>query len=106
MQKPSRRFELWLPTKFNDGQTVPAEVFADVILDIEDMFGAVSSDTQAIQGRWRHKGQLFRDESIRIFVDVADTPENRQFFVDFKERLKERFQQIDIWMPTDLVEVI
>ncbi len=40
---------------------------------------------------------MHRDWNVRVFVDVADTPENRHFFVDYKERLKERFQQIDIW---------
>jgi hypothetical protein len=41
-----------------------------------------------------------------VFCDVSDTPENRQFFVEFKERLKARFQQLDIWMTTYPVEVI
>jgi hypothetical protein len=86
MQKPYRRFELLLPTRHNSG--------------------AVSSETQRIEGRWRHQGELYRDESIRVFCDVPDTAENLQFFVDFKERLKARFQQIDIWMTTYPLEVI
>jgi len=43
---------------------------------------------------------------VRVFCDVPDTPENRQFFVEIKQRLKARFQQIDIWMTTYAVEVI
>jgi hypothetical protein len=39
-------------------------------------------------------------------VDVPDTDENRQFFVAFKEVLKDRFQQIDIWMTTFPLDVI
>ena len=100
MRKLFRRFELLLPTRFNSGTSVPDEAFADTLLELEERFGAVSSESQTIKGQWRHEGQLHRDESIRIFVDVPDTEENRQFFVDFKERLKERFQQIDIWMTT------
>jgi hypothetical protein len=106
MQKRSRRFELLLPTQFNDGQLVPSEAFVDTLLEIEERFGAVSSETQFVRGQWHHKGQLFRDESIRVFVDVEDTPDNLRFFVEFKERLKVRFQQIDIWMTTYPVEVI
>ena len=41
-----------------------------------------------------------------MFVDVPDVPENREFFVAYKERLKERFQQLDIWMTTYLIEVL
>jgi hypothetical protein len=106
MQKQSRRFELLLPTSFNSGQQVPEHLFADTLLELETQFGAVSSETQPIEGLWRHQGQIYRDLSIRVFVDVADTPENTRFFIEFKEKLKERFQQLDIWMTTYLVEVI
>jgi hypothetical protein len=106
MQKPFRRFELLLPTKFNSGEAVPSELVAITLLDLEGRFGAVSSETQRIEGRWRYQDVVYRDELIRIFCDVPDSDENRQFFVKFKERLKARFQQIDIWMITYLVEVI
>jgi hypothetical protein len=95
-----------LPTRFNSGEAVPGELFADTLLDLEQHFGAVSSETQRIEGRWRHHGELYRDESIRVFCDVSDTAENLQFFVEFKERLKERFQQLDIWMTTYPLGVI
>lgn len=106
MPKPFRRFEILLPTRFNDDRPIPPELVADTLLELEAQFGAASSETQIIQGQWRHQGELYRDELIRVFVDVPDTPENRQFFVDFKERLKERFQQIDIWMTTHPLDVI
>jgi hypothetical protein len=48
----------------------------------------VSSETQIIRGVWEHAGQTYRDELIRIFVDVADSGENEQFFRALKERLK------------------
>jgi hypothetical protein len=106
MQKPFRRYELLLPTRFNSGDAVPAELFADTLLELEDQFGAVSSETQLIEGRWRFQGEVYRDELVRVFCDVPDRAENRLFFVEFKERLKSRFQQIDIWMTTYPVEVI
>jgi len=43
---------------------------------------------------------------VRVFADVADSPENRQFFSAFKERMKSRFRQIDIWVTTHPVDVI
>jgi hypothetical protein len=54
MQKPFRRFELLLPTKFNSGLPVPNDAFADTLLELEEQFGAVSSETQTIAGQWRH----------------------------------------------------
>jgi hypothetical protein len=105
MTNLQRRFELLLPQRFNDGSAVPDELVAQTILDLREQFGALSSETQIIRGIWEHAGQSFRDELIRIFTDVADTPENQQFFRDFKEKLKGRFQQIDIRITTYVVEV-
>ena len=106
MPNPFRRFELLLPIKLNNGELVPNEAFAETMLELERRFGAVSSETQTIEGLWRHEEQVYRDESIRIFVDVPDTKENREFFVGFKEILKERFQQLDIWLTTFPLDVL
>ncbi len=104
MSNLQRRFEILLPQRFNDGQAIPDELFAETLLELRQQFGAVSSETQIIRGIWEHAGQSYRDELIRIFVDVPDRPENQQFFREWKERLKTRFQQIDIRMTTYLIE--
>lgn len=106
MSRVLRRFEILLPLRFNDGSAVPDELIADALLELEDRFGAVSSETQTIRGRWRHEGQSYRDDLVRVFVDVADDPENREFFVEFKQRLKARFHQLDMWVSTYLIEVL
>ncbi len=106
MSNSSRRYEILLPLRFNDGQPVPSEFIADALLELEERFGAVSSETQMIRGFWRHQGQSFRDDLVGAFVDVPDLPESRQFFLEFKERLKTRFQQIDIWMTSYPIDVL
>ena len=103
MDKPYRRFEVLLPLKFNDGKPVPDDLIADTLLELEQRFGAVSCETQTIRGLWQHQGQSFRDDLVRVFVDV---PANRQFFVEFKERAKKRFQQIDLWVTTYPLDVL
>jgi hypothetical protein len=37
---------------------------------------------------------------------LRDTEDHRRFFREFKERLKIRFRQIDIWMTTHLIDVV
>lgn len=106
MSTTLRRYELLLPLRYNDGQPVPESLIADTLVELEQRFGAVSSETQVIRGQWRHQGQQYRDELVRVFVDVADTGENREFFVAYKDQLKSRFGQLDIWMTTYLIEVI
>jgi hypothetical protein len=104
MSKTFRRYEILLPRRFNDQQPVPDESLAETVLELRRQFGAVSSETQIIRGLWEQQ-QSYADDLGRIFVDVPDTPQNRQFFEEYKERLKARFCQIDIWMVSFLIEV-
>ena len=106
MSASFRRFEILLPRRFNDGQPVPDELIADVLLELEERFGAVSCETQTIRGLWRHEDELFRDDLIRAFVDAPDLPESRQFFLEFKEQVRAAFRQIDIWVTTYPIEVL
>jgi len=85
---------------------VPDDVVVETLLELEHQFGAVSAETQTIRGFWRHEGESYRDDLIRVFVDVADDPGHRQFFLDFKKRLKAQFGQFDIWMTTYPIEFL
>ena len=91
MSRTVRRFEVLLPLRFNDGAPVPDDALADTLLEFEERFGAVSCETQTIRGRWRADGLSYRDDLIRVFVDVPDSPEHREYFVAAKERLKARY---------------
>ena len=73
----------------------------EVVLDLDAM-GHLLHGLQ----EGRHFSTCQRDRLLRVFVDVADNAENRQFFVEFKERLKTRFQQLEIWLTTHPIEVI
>jgi hypothetical protein len=105
MSNSQRRFEILLPQRFNDGSVVPNDLFAQTLLELRKQFGAFSCETQIIRGVWEVAGQSYRDDLIRVFVDVDDSHENQQHFHDYKEQLKARFQQIDIRITTYLVEV-
>lgn len=66
MSSTFRRFEILLPLRFNDGRPVPDELIADTLLELEQRFGAVSSETQTIQGFWQHQGHSYRDDLTRL----------------------------------------
>ena len=101
-----RRFEILLPLRFNDGKPVPGDLIADTIIQLRQHFGAVSAETQTIRGQWQHQGEVFRDELVRLFVDVEDTSSNRRFVLQLKEELKQRFQQIDVWITSYPIDVL
>jgi hypothetical protein len=53
MRNKLRRFEVLLPTRFNDGRDVPDELIADAIDEIIGQYGTVSFHKEAIEGYWR-----------------------------------------------------
>ena len=100
------RFEILLPLRFNDGSAVPRELIAQTVGELENQFGAVTWETQVLQGSWRHEGRTYHDELVKIFVDAEDNQPNRAFFKQYKNELKSRFRQIDIWLTVHPIETI
>lgn len=98
MSSKWRRFEVLLPLQFNDGRDVPPEWLAEAVLEIVDHFGAASYETQKVEGHWRHGGVLYRDNLVKIVVDVKDTAADRQWFRRFKNRWEKRLEQSDLWI--------
>jgi hypothetical protein len=85
---------------------MPSRLVTETVLELRQQFGTVSCETQTIRGQWQHEGEVFHDELVRVFVDVEDTPENRQFFLEFKQRLKARFQQVEIWLTSHPIDLL
>src|SRR5687767_14739726 len=93
-----RRYEIILPTRYNDGSAVEDH---KILLTAEELvrhFGAATYQPEPLHGIWTHQGQRYQDDNVRIFVDIEDTSQNAAFFVRWKEVLKERFRQLDIWI--------
>ncbi len=72
-----RRFEVLLPLQFNDGQAVPQAHFTETLAELRQRFGDLSIETQATRGLSQYGSQQFRDDLIRVYVDVPDLPEHR-----------------------------
>ena len=104
MAKHLRRFEVLLPLKYNDGRAVPAELLEETRAELKYQFGGLSSESQVIQGF--DQGTTGEDKMMRLFADVQDSAENRAFFLQMKHRLKQRFEQEEIWITTFPVEVL
>jgi len=102
----SRRYEILLPLQFNDGQSVPETLLWETVEELELHFHALSWETQVVRGIWHHEGNVYRDNHTRLVLDVDDSPENRAFFVTFKEKLKGRFRQLDIRITSHVIDVI
>lgn len=100
------RFELLLPLYYNDGRPIEEEKFLVTDEELIERFDATSTDTVTVSGRWLYKGTLYADKLVRIRVDTEDDEGVRQFILQFKETLKARFEQFDIYITAQQIEVL
>jgi hypothetical protein len=78
---------------------------AEAVLEIVEHFGTGSYETKRVEGHWRHSGILYRDDLVRVVVDVPDSTRNRQWVRQFKERWTVRLEQVELWMVSYRIEV-
>ena len=105
MSSSWRRFEVLLPLRFNDARDVPPEWLAEAVLEIVNQFGAASYETQKVEGHWRQGAITFRDDLVRVVVDVPDTTEHRDWVREFKDRWKIRLGQLELWVVSYQIDV-
>lgn len=105
MSSSWRRFEVLLPLQFNSGEDIPSEWLAEAITEVVGHFGAASYETQRVEGHWRRSGVLYRDNLVRIVVDVPDSDIHRKWMKEFKARWKLRLQQLDLWLVSYRIDV-
>ncbi len=105
MSSKLRRFEVLLPVRYNDGRDIPAPLLGEAVNEVVQQFGAVNFRRDAVEGQWQHEDVLYRDNLACIIVDVPDTAKNRKWMKAFKERWKDRLDQIEIWMVSYRVDI-
>jgi hypothetical protein len=105
MNNKLRRFEILLPLQFNDGREIPSDWLAEAVLEIVEKFEAASYETQKVEGHWRYQGVLYRDNLVKIVVDVADSEENREWIREFKARWKAKTEQLELWLVSYVIDL-
>ena len=100
------RFEILLPLFYNDGRPIEREKFIETDDELVRRFGAVSTDSATIRGLWQYQSTVYHDQLLRARVDVEDCEENWVAMRQVKERLKARFEQLDIWITAYRIDVV
>jgi hypothetical protein len=101
MSRALCRFEILLPLKFNDGSAVPPELAARTVLELREKFGAPSRAKRKPFKAYGSTGARRIAGRTGPLVHRRCGPAGASpVFAEYKEVLKSRFQQIDIWMVT------
>lgn len=101
-----RRYEILLPLMHNDGRPVGDDKLNQTRMELVERFDGVSFQPHPVQGIWRYEDEEYEDVSVQLTVDVADTPENREFFIELKAKLLERFEQIEIYIVSFPIDIL
>ncbi|MCG3130807.1 MAG: hypothetical protein FLDDKLPJ_01580 [Phycisphaerae bacterium] len=75
------------------------------MLEIVGRFGAASYETQKVEGHWRQGSVTYRDDLVRVVVDVPDSDENRNWVKEYKDRWKVRLEQLEPWVVSYQIEI-
>ena len=94
-----------MPLTHNDGRPIDPERFRQTQDELLDRFEGASILPGTVRGFWVHGGTRYEDDSLLIRVDTGTTKEDRHFFVRLKETLKERFEQIEIYIVSYAIEI-
>ncbi len=100
------RYEILLPLRYNDGQPIEPEKFDRTNLELIERFSATTADMITAVGSWKYQGTLYEDQLLRLIVDVPATEPADDFFRAYKEVLKARFAQTDIWISSHEIQIL
>ena len=101
-----KRFEILLPLNYNDGRPIEREKFLLTHRELVRQFGATTVDTTRASGTWMYRGTLYEDLLMRVTVDSSEPDKAKAFLQQYKEILKGRFEQLDIWITAHDVDLL
>ena len=111
MPQIARQYDIYLPIRYNDGRDIPETLFFQVEDELTLRFGGSTMIQQKnpLRGVWLFQNQRYIDEIIIVTTLDSHYSEGSQselFFTDYKEQLKQRFEQLDILIIAQTVTVI
>lgn len=103
-----RKYEIYLPIKYNDGTDIEPEKFRQVKVELSALFGGLTVSPMAapFEGTWIHEGVEYRDMVIKLEIITSDDEKVEKFFRDFKHTLKEVFQQEEILITMQKIRTL
>jgi hypothetical protein len=99
------KVEILIPLNYNDNRTIEGKKLGKTYNELFVQFGGVSISDFVVSGMWRKTGpnnddedtkKKYYDKNKTYWVVCDDNYDTYYFFKDYKEKLKERFEQEDM----------
>ena len=101
-----RRYQIILPEAKNDGSPFDPRLLSKTIEWLISHYGGGTVERNSISGYWHGNTGVVAEKNVRLTCDVPDTPENLEFFLQFKKVNQDRFEQEEIWLTSFPIERI
>jgi len=103
-----KKYEIYLPIKYNDGTDIEPEKFYQVRITLSALFGGLTTSSMVapFEGTWIHQGIEYKDLVIKLEIITSDDDKMEKFFRDYKETLKEIFVQKEILITMHEVKTL
>jgi hypothetical protein len=101
MARPIRSIDIYLPLEYNDGRPIPESKFVSLQQQLLDRYGGVTSVQRQfpLAGAWHSGSRVYHDRVVTFSVmDFRATTqiEGMRYLERLKERLKKKFDQLEI----------
>ncbi|TAK54265.1 MAG: hypothetical protein EPO24_13330 [Bacteroidetes bacterium] len=89
-------------------EDVEIEKFEEIEKELVAIFGGITmgSEIAPLRGVWLYKGVRYKDQIVKIEIVAEDNKRTELFFQNYKERLKDMFQQLDILITITAIRTV
>ena len=98
--RPQLKVEFFLPSSYNSGEDIEPKKIFFVKKEILAAFGGISTHPASVAGIWQGEDKVYYNNCYRFEVAAPKTDQTKEFFILFKEKLKELFEQHEIYMTS------
>lgn len=101
MARPIRSIEIYLPLDYNDGRPIPESKYVSLQQQLLHRFGGVTSVQRQfpLQGIWQSPTDIYHDR-VGVFsvmdFSAGTQLEGLRYLESLKDRLKKKFDQLEI----------
>jgi hypothetical protein len=109
MARIANCYDIYLPLRYNDGISVEREKFKEVEVTLLERFGGFTAVKREnpLRGLWKGEAVVYEDEVVVFSViDFHPRRGGRRFFERYKEVLKANFQQEEVLITVQSLEVL
>ncbi len=102
------RYEIYIPLNYNDGRLIEQEKMYKTTDELMNKFGGLTTYPVSLKasGLWKEGDKMYHDQMMVYRVDIEVTNDMLCFFIMYKGTLIAEYEQVQIYMTRQQIELI